>query len=185
MPRCLVFSTVTDKNKRAVAFKHWINVDKDYRTALAYTGFDYDREEELDGISNYFFNSSDTCNIKNFLTFYNYFNGDNKHTYDYYFLINSNLLFPNYFLRDYFKEIISNKIDISSPVFEKGTKHRKLSQRDNCKTFEIDRCSNEVVCLSKRAVKKLVSLDKKVRFNVKTFDGLSFMAINFTPIKYV
>jgi len=185
MPKCLVFSTVTDKDKRAVAFKYWINVEKDYRTALAYTGFDYDREEELDGISNYFFNSSDKCNIKNFLTFYNYFKDESKHQYDYYFLVNSNLLFPNYFLRDYFKELAIIKADISTPAFEKGSKHKKLTQRTNCRTFEINSCSDEVVCLSKRAVKKLISLDKKVKFNSKTFDGLSFMAINFTPIKYV
>ena len=192
MPKCLVFSTVTDYKKRAVAFKHWVNVERDYKTAIAYTGFDYDREEELDRIANYFFNTSEKSNVENFLTFYNYFLDDKKHNYDYYFLIESNLLFPNYFLREFFKEVISKKIDVSSPVYEKTKKYKKLRQQPSGRSFDVSLCSNEAVCLSKRAAKKLNNVanqkqvqTQKIKFDTKTFDKLTFSAINFTPIKYV
>ena len=185
MSKCLVFSTVKDEDK-SLAFKHWINVEKDYRTAIAYTGFDFKKEQDLDSSSNYFFNTTENNNIKNFLTFYNYFLDERKHQYDYYFLINSNLFFPNYFFINYFKEVAKNKIDISSPVFEKGSKYKILTQRLEGENFSINECSNEAVCLSKKAAKKLHSYKKKrIKFNSKNFDKLSFMAINFTPIKYV
>ena len=146
MPKCLVFSTVTDYKKRAVAFKHWVNVERDYKTAIAYTGFDYE----------------------------------------------SNLLFPNYFLREFFKEVISKKIDVSSPVYEKTKKYKKLRQQPSGRSFDVSLCSNEAVCLSKRAAKKLNNVanqkqvqTQKIKFDTKTFDKLTFSAINFTPIKYV
>ena len=190
MSKFLVFSTVTDRDRRTVAFKQWISEDKDYRTALAYTGFSYDREIELEQATNYFFNTKETSNLKNFLTFYRYFKGHKKHEYDFYFLLDSNIFFPTYFLRDYLKLVKENKIDVSSPVHEKRQKNkfniRKLIQKPAGKVFETDLCDERAVCLSKKAAKKLDSLTrKKIKFNKKTFNNLSFLAINFTPIKYV
>ena len=186
----LVFSTISDEDYKAIAFKHWTSVDKDYKTALTYTGFDINREEELEGLSNYFFNTGETNNIQNFLTFYRFFKGQKKHEYDYYFLIDSNIFFPTYFLRDYFKYVEERKIDISSPVHEvrhqKIFKFKSLVQKVTDTSFDTDICDGRAICLSKKAVKKLDSITRKrFKFDKKTFNDLSFLAINFTPIKYL
>ncbi len=191
MSKRLIFSTVTDNDSKAVAFKHWTNVDTDYKTAIAYTKFDIDREEELEALSNYFFNTAETNNIQNFLTFYRFFKGEKKHEYDYYFLIDSNILFPLYFLREYFKYVEEHNVDISSPVHDprdrKKFKFNSLVQQLEVATsFDTDICDGRAICLSKKAVKKLDSITrKKFKFDKKTFNDLSFLAINFTPIKYV